>query len=209
MTVATADLYSRDAFVTLPTLVPEGLCNYLAGYLNMLGDTGRLAPDRSAPGSWSIYGDPAFDLLLNALSAEVGERIGVALLPTYSFARIYGTGSELRRHSDRPACEHSASILLGHDADPPWPLMLEDLHGNTIAVTQTVGDALLYQGMRLVHWREPFEGQWHAQVFLHWVDETGPRADERFDRRERLGLSAVRDLPPSEEDRGTRVTAKR
>jgi hypothetical protein len=35
--------------------------------------------------------------------------------------------------------------------------------------------------MNMHHWREPFEGQWQAQVFLHWVDADGPHADQKYD----------------------------
>jgi PKHD-type hydroxylase len=40
------------------------------------------------------------------------------------------------------------------------------------------------------HWREPyFEGKWQAQVFLHYVDQNGPHAEWKYDKRESLGVS--------------------
>jgi hypothetical protein len=55
-------------------------------------------------------------------------------------------------------------------------------------VNMQVGDAVLYRGMEVEHWREKYtEGQWQAQVFLHYVDADGPHADQKYDGREQLG----------------------
>lgn len=48
------------------------------------------------------------------------------------------------------------------------------------------GDALLYRGIDLFHWREPYPGQRLAQVFLHYVDRRGVHSDRRFDGRKTL-----------------------
>jgi hypothetical protein len=57
-------------------------------------------------------------------------------------------------------------------------------------VDMQVGDAVLYRGMNIEHWREKYtEGQWQAQVFLHYVDADGPHADQKYDGRTSLGLS--------------------
>ena len=33
------------------------------------------------------------------------------LIPTYSYARIYKNGDELKRHKDRPSCEISTTLI--------------------------------------------------------------------------------------------------
>ena len=50
----------------------------------------------------------------------------------------------------------------------------------------TPGDALIYRGVDLFHWREPYVGRQLVQVFLHYVDRRGPRADQKFDGRKTL-----------------------
>ena len=35
------------------------------------------------------------------------------------------------------------------------------------------GDAIIYNGCKLEHWREPFDGDYHIQTFLHYVDKKG------------------------------------
>jgi hypothetical protein len=42
---------------------------------------------------------------------------------------------------------------------------------------------LLYRGIECPHWREAFEGDRQVQVFLHYVDQKGPLADWKFDKR--------------------------
>ena len=43
------------------------------------------------------------------------------------------------------------------------------------------GDGVIYQGCEVEHWREPYEGDYHAQVFLHYVDANGKYADHKGD----------------------------
>ena len=49
------------------------------------------------------------------------------------------------------------------------------------------GDMVIYKGCELEHWREPFEGNNHAQVFLHYNIKNG-RYNNKFDGREVLGV---------------------
>ena len=54
-----------------------------------------------------------------------------------------------------------------------------------------IGDMLIYEGCKLEHWREPFEGDNCGQVFLHYNNVNGPNNDINiFDGREKLGLPA-------------------
>ena len=48
------------------------------------------------------------------------------------------------------------------------------------------GDMVVYKGAELKHWREPFKGNNHAQVFLHYTKEG--KQDYKFDQRLALGL---------------------
>ena len=54
------------------------------------------------------------------------------------------------------------------------------------------GDGLLYRGIDVFHWREPFQGNRLVQVFLHYVDRNGPHADQKFDGR----ITLMRDETP-------------
>jgi hypothetical protein len=63
--------------------------------------------------------------------------------------------------------------------------MVETLDGARSFNLET-GDALLYRGIDLPHWREPFQGIQAVQVFLFWVDQNGPHAEWKYDKRPRL-----------------------
>lgn len=181
-------------YVELPDLLAPAHCEHLAQYLLLQLENGRLAPDPTVAGSVSTYGDPVFDALLGLLDPVISDLAGEPLVPTYSYARLYRSGNELLQHRDRAACEVSCTVTLGGDTADRWPLHLTDEDGNEVEVFLPVGSGLAYRGCDLEHWREQFAGNWHAQLFLHWVRSEGSRAGERFDRRPGLGLAPV---PPT------------
>ncbi len=66
----------------------------------------------------------------------------------------------------------------------------EDKIVNVNKIDMEIGDAVMYRGCDKWHWREPYiEGQWQAQVFLHYVDANGFYAEWKYDKRKSLGIS--------------------
>jgi hypothetical protein len=51
------------------------------------------------------------------------------------------------------------------------------------------GDAAIYLGCEIEHWREEFKGDWHAQTFLHYVDKNGQNKEWAKDKRLLYGIS--------------------
>ena len=100
------------------------------------------------------------------------------LFKAYVFWRMYQEGESLLPHLDREACEVSATICIGGD---PWDLWIKSYDGSSHKITQDPGDALIYRGCDLIHWREEFEGREHAQVFIHYVDQDGPNKKHKDD----------------------------
>ena len=150
---------------------------------NMTYDSGMLGTwkDQQIPNTYSIYGDPAFDTLLMKMLPVMKRETGLEVVPTYSYARIYKKGDILKRHKDRPSCEISTTLNLGGD---PWPIFLEN---NKVVLE--IGDMLIYEGCKLEHWREPFEGDNCGQVFLHYNNANGQFKNMNvFDGREKLGI---------------------
>jgi alkylated DNA repair dioxygenase AlkB len=99
--------------------------------------------------------------------------LGVKVYPTYSYARLYYAGNELVPHRDRPSCEFSVTVTLGGEFEMLWPIYIERADGEGLVCRLGIGDALVYKGCERTHWREPFEGLWQAQVFMHYVDADG------------------------------------
>jgi hypothetical protein len=145
--------------------------------------------DPQVPGTYSHYADIAMETLLLKLHPVMEKYAKLKLLPNYSYARIYKKGDVLKRHKDRLSCEISTTLNLGGDN---WPIFLEPsgksgTRGKMINLSP--GDMLIYRGCDLEHWREPFEGETCAQVFLHYSDAKGLNAiDNLFDKRKHIGL---------------------
>src|SRR4051812_46140733 len=74
-------------------------------FINKLIDLGKGQGDKQVPGAIGFYKNPFFERLLEILLPAVEQHTGYSLYKTYSYARKYNTGDELKRHLDRPACE--------------------------------------------------------------------------------------------------------
>ena len=158
--------------------------------------------DYQVPGSYSIYSDHVMETLLMKVLPVMKEKTGLNLVPTYSYARVYQNGAELKRHKDRPSCEISTTLNLGGDN---WPIFIDPTGSDNVIdefknihkpgapegvkVDLNPGDMLIYSGCELEHWRKPFEGQLCGQVFLHYNHADGPFAKTNlYDKRPMLGI---------------------
>ena len=134
--------------------------------------------------TYSHYADIVMETLLQKVKPIMEKESGVKLIETYSYARIYKKGDELKKHRDRYSCEISTTMNLGGDE---WSIYLEP----DIKVNLKPGDMLMYRGCELEHWREKFEGEDCAQVFLHYNDASNKKAEQnKFDGRPMIGLPA-------------------
>ena len=158
--------------------------------------------DPQVPNTYSHYADIAMETLLIKLMPDVEKITNLKLNPNYSYARIYKKGDVLHRHKDRFSCEISTTLNLGGD---PWPIYIDPTGSDNIVdydrkiikqdapkglkVDLNPGDMLIYRGMELEHWREPFTGENCAQVFLHYNNLQTPGANENiYDRRPGVGF---------------------
>jgi len=181
--------FARQQYVVMRSALVDPLLGFLWRYVLARADSGAMpAGDHDVPGAACAYADTVMEHLLERLRPGVEELTALRLHPTYSYLRLYRTGDALAPHQDREACEISLSVNLGQDPPSPWPLWVRG-QGGPEAVQLHPGDALLYRGIEREHWREPYAGVRLAQVFLHYVDQAGPHADWRFDKREGLDLT--------------------
>ncbi|HJP03543.1 MAG: hypothetical protein CL799_01165 [Chromatiales bacterium] len=74
------------------------------------------------------------------------------------------------------------TMTLGFDSEKPWPIFVGE-EGAEKSIDMNPGDGIIYKGCELRHWREAFEGEHHAQVFMHYVDANGPYKDQIYDGR--------------------------
>jgi hypothetical protein len=185
--------FKNDGYIHLKNALDKQSCEALTNELKVLVEQKKTIQDEQCPLSQAAHGAQIFDNLLEIMLPYFEQQSGLKLYPTYSYARLYNQqGEELKNHRDRSACEISVSITLGFEGDV-WSIYMGDDEDKTINVSKIdmkVGDAVIYRGCDKWHWREPYvEGKWQAQVFLHYVDQNGPYAEWKYDKRELLGVS--------------------
>jgi|TARA_A100000172_G_scaffold36321_1_gene22040 hypothetical protein len=169
--------------------------NFIPPFETMLG----VWNDPQVLETYSNYSDIVMETLLEKVKPIMEKQTGLNLCPTYSYARIYKKDDVLERHKDRMSCEISTTMNLGGD---PWPIFLEPdetkgkntddgyVSENTVGVKIDLdpGDMLVYSGCVLEHWRDKFEGQNCAQVFLHYNNIETQGDKNKYDGRPHLGL---------------------
>lgn len=183
---ATTEYFEKNSYVVLKDALTPQQCDEFVTHMFNLHKEGKLINDDQCPLSDAIYGDPLFDDLLQKFAKPIGDNVGRTLLPTYTYARIYRPGEILKRHKDRPACEISATLTLGYEANKVWPIFFDE--EKEIAVDLQPGELAVYKGCDILHWRPPFKGEWHVQLFLHYVDANGPHKNHAKDGRPEFGI---------------------
>ena len=97
---------------------------------------------------------------------------GVKLIANNAYGlRVYRNQSKLFMHIDETSSHVISAILhVGHDPNgAPWPLVIEDLYGNTNEVYLETGDMLLYESSKCFHGRpKRYNGNWYSSLFIHY-----------------------------------------
>lgn len=122
---------------------------------------------------------PALEILCEK-TPFISELIEETVLPTYAYAREYIKGHELTVHKDRPSCEVSLTVNL--DCDKLWDFWVLTPSREKKSILLNPGDAVLYNGLMAHHWRDPYDGEYCIQMFLHYVKSQGQHYNNYFDR---------------------------
>lgn len=187
--------FRTHGYTVVRGLISGELLKVAYCYANLKADVGLFESHRGdvqVPGAPAQYSDPLMEVLLARSAARLSAATGLELLPTYSYCRVLGAGNALQRHTDRAECEITASVCLGYEGAAPSPLYLKAYRG-VVQCVMYPGDALVYRGREIAHWREAWSGKLQAQVFFHYVDRHGPYGHLIYDGRKGLGLPAVHD----------------
>jgi hypothetical protein len=175
-------------YSVLRSLVEKRRRAFLYTYASEAARQGLLPQeDPQVPNTPSVYADPMMEALLETLLPRIEQETQLRLFPTYSYYRVYKSGDVLKKHTDRPSCEISVTVNLGYRGGEPWPLWVET-NGVSHPEVLHPGDALLYRGIDIPHWREAFVGEHAVQVFLHYIDQAGPHGAWKFDQRPSLAV---------------------
>ena len=195
--------FEKDGYAILKGAISKDVCKVMArefkiarqlAYAAQHPTKDNLFPyhDEMVDRSFSWYSPLCFEALSDSLIKDIVEKeLGEPVFPTYSYARIYSHNAEMTRHTDRSASEFSVSVCIEVDATvKPWPIYFEDKQGNVLEMQQEPGDAVMYKGHELPHWRNPYHGNEQINAFMFYVRANGPRADLKYDTRSLLGLNS-------------------
>jgi hypothetical protein len=184
-------LFEENGYVILRQFIPRIMCDYISENVKVLEAGSYFGyGDAQVERAFSAAAPAVTETLLDVMTPTLSRAINCELYPTYSYLRIYLKGADLEKHQDRPSCEVSATVPLSYDSPNVWPLYIET-DNKVIAVELQPGDALIYKGIEVPHWRESFEGERQVQVFLHYVKKNGEYSEYKFDKRPGLGHQTV------------------
>jgi hypothetical protein len=111
--------------------------------------------------------------------------IGRKLYTTYWYDRFYFSNQELKIHTDQEQCEISCSLHISSNLKKYWDFKLKDLSGEEESVQLNPGDAIVYKGIQIPHWRDPLPSRhdkknstqnddtYYHQVFFHYILQDG------------------------------------
>ena len=170
---------SAAGVVVVPGFIDQRLARMLYAILLLRQHRGEGRRDDHVPTALSFWGDSTLDAFHLSVLPDVEAVAAGPLLPTYCYARLYVHGDTLRRHHDREACEIVTSVHVGHSGTAPPPICFATGH----AVQQQPGDAVVFHGADIDHWRDTFLGQDFGQVFMNFVRADGPQRGQALDGR--------------------------
>ena len=191
-----APLLSATGVVVVPDFIDQRLARMLYTVLLLRRHRGEGRRDDHMPTALSFWGDSTLDAFHLSVLPEVEAVAAGPLLPTYCYARLYGHGDTLHRHHDREACEIVVTVHLGCRGAAPPPISF----ATGQAVSQRPGDAVVFHGAVIDHWRDAFLGDDFGQVFMNFVRADGPHRGQALDGR--LGAFPARLVPHAAVVRG-------
>lgn len=172
-----AEFISRHGYYHVKNFISKELASYLANIIQTDRNNGAMAmSDNQVPGAAYRHNSVPIKTMLLCLQDNMSMLSGKKLEPTYCYTRIYYQGNILEPHRDRGSCEYSVTVHLAGSHD--WPIYVEDLeNGKCKGISLRPGEAVVYRGCDVLHYRKPYEGDWYIQTFLHYVDSEGPHKE--------------------------------
>lgn len=211
MSTESQRFFEENKYIHIKEFIPRNVANLLyeytktvvqavdykivnsSDYYNPLWDGGF--GDAQVPNTFYRYGDPMMDTIMGLTWEDMKEYTGLDLTANYTYWRFYQKNDILERHTDRGSCEISSTVCLGYDSTNVdqnvypkynWPMWVYS-NGKEIPIQLEPGDCIIYRGIDVEHWREPYIGLNHAQVFMHYNDANGP-VQNVLDGRPLLGI---------------------
>lgn len=161
----------RTRFAKLEGLLASPQRQALADYYQRLIEAGGWAlGDAQVERRFGRHNEPVAASLHRQLTAFVSDIAGQRVKPAYCYVSAYRGAAILRPHLDRLQCDFTVSVVVDLNACArEWPLRLLTGMGAR-SVKLKAGDAVIFRGCELPHWRG--RGRSDAQatmILLHYV----------------------------------------
>ena len=186
--------FDEDGYLRVENLLDEPTVKVISEYFENKIKRGEWSPKEFVgpedSSKFGYYADPLIEVMLARCLPVIEQEIGIFLDPTYSYARVYQGGEELKPHTDRESCEITATVNVAFTGEP-WPIWMQYKNNDPVKCVLTSGDAIVYKGREVTHWRRVLpEGEVNVQFMLHYVEKNGAFADFKLDKRRSLGMKA-------------------
>lgn len=164
----------RQGFAVLSQIVPSLQQQALRQYLRHLTAGGYFDQGSvQVPLRNVIHNEPVMFFILGQLTQLLNAVLPAPVKPSYTYLADYLGGAVLEKHVDREQCLWNVSLALDASPDPAvvedWPIWLH-VGAEAEPVSLRIGDAVLYSGSRIPHWREPLPlGQRVCMGLFHFV----------------------------------------
>lgn len=117
------------------------------------------------------------DLLNGSIKTKLEEELEIELEPSYSYQLTYLNNSYMIPHVDKPSCDvtlsvHIESNIPDSQKNSLFPLWLLDYNQKFVKFNMNPNDAVLYNGPKIVHWRNPLlfsREVFYNQVMFHYT----------------------------------------
>lgn len=128
---------------------------------------------------------PPYEQFQFSIKPIIENFIGRKLYTTYWYDRFYFLNQELKIHTDKEQCEISCSLHISSNLKKYWDFKLMNLYGEEKSVQLNPGDAIVYKGIQIPHWRDPLPSRhdkknstqnddtYYHQSFFHYVLQDG------------------------------------
>ncbi len=169
---AAAWFATRDFCVISHLLNPAYLPALARYYAEMIQSGVWRLGDAQVAGRYGWHNEPLARFFHHQLAHYIGRVAGVQVKPSYAYVSFYQAGAVLERHVDREQCEFTLSLLVEQKAEgefSEWPIYFDTPEG-TVELFQSAGEAILFRGAKLPHYRPPLaNGQTYLSLLFHYV----------------------------------------
>ncbi len=162
-------------YTVLRDIFPAPVMEMLTARMRELQKKDKLFQCTQVPERSAFHNDPMMHYFHLQMNGYLNQIMVEKIKASYVFSVIYHEGAILHRHVDRPQCRWNLSLMLGSTPevtmDTTWPIYLE-IDGKAIEVRLMPGDAVLYSGTDIPHWRDAQPTGLECVVsFFHFVDQ--------------------------------------